>query len=358
MTTNTYHLPQLNFLDKTQQSENRLFITDGGLETDLIFQQGIHLPDFAAFVLLNDVMGVAALRRYFEKYVAIAHRYGVGLILESPTWRANSDWGDRLGYDAEALARVNQQAITLLHTIRLEAQNPTSVVISGCIGPRGDGYSPSSQMDIQSAQEYHTAQVETFALSCAANRADMVSALTMTYVEEAIGIAFAARKARIPVTISFTVETDGRLPSGQSLRSAIEQVDQATDCAPAYYMINCAHPTHFQQTVAVDEPWTERIYGIRSNASRKSHAELDDSDTLDQGSPVELGWQSVELAKSLPNLAVLGGCCGTDYRHIEAICQAYCSSMDHSITPSQKSPIEDSSAIDYHKEITLFDRSF
>ena len=212
-------------------------------------------------------------------------------------------------------------------------------------------------MDVQSAQAYHTAQIETFASVFAAKRADVVSALTMTYVEEAIGIVLAARKAGIPVTISFTVETGGRLPSGQSLGSAIEQVDQATDSAPAYYMINCAHPTHFQRTVAVNEPWTERIYGIRSNASRKSHAELDDSETLDEGNPTELGRQSVALAKNLPNLALLGGCCGTDYRHIEAICKAYFPSGGHSENSSAKNSLAEnhsvrsSSAENYQKEI-------
>mgnify|MGYP001795240249 CR=1 FL=1 len=306
-------LPQLS-------PNEKVFITDGGLETDLIFQQGIHLPEFAAFVLINDVMGRAALRRYFEKYVAIAREYNTGLVLESPTWRANRDWGERLGCDAAALTRINRDAITFFQEMRTEAAASVSpIVISGCIGPRGDGYNPDSYMDAHTAQQYHAPQVDVFERA----GADMVSAITMTYVEEAIGIAWAAQVAGIPAVISFTVETDGRLPSGRSLKDAIEQVDKETNATPAYYMINCAHPTHFQQVIAGNEPWCDRIYGVRANASQKSHAELDEAETLDDGNPQELGADYVALKEKLRNLTVLGGCCGTDYRHIKAICEAY-----------------------------------
>ena len=307
------HLPQLH----------APFITDGGLETVLIFHQGIVLPDFAAFVLLKDLMGRETLRQYYEKYVAIAQKYETGLILESPTWRASSDWGQRLGYTAKDLADLNRQAITLLQEIRAEGETPQSpMVISGCIGPRGDGYSPTSLMDATTAEHYHTEQIAAFKSA----GADMACAITMTYAEEAIGIARAARTAGLPIAISFTVETDGLLPSGQSLQAAIEQVDQETQSAPVYYMINCAHPTHFQSVLATAEAssseWTSRIYGIRANASRLSHAELDESETLDDGSPTELGRQYGELREYLPSLNVLGGCCGTDHRHIEEICRA------------------------------------
>ena len=306
-------LPQLS-------SNENIFITDGGLETDLIFQQGIHLPEFAAFVLLHDVMGRAALRRYFEQYVASAREYNTGLVLESPTWRANPDWGERLGCDAAALEKVNKKAIAFFQEMRAEAATSVSpIVISGCIGPRGDGYNPDNHMDAQTAQAYHTAQVEAFESA----GADMVSAITMTYVEEALGIAWAAQVAGIPAVISFTVETDGRLPSGQSLKDAIEQVDKETNASPAYYMINCAHPTHFQQVIAGNETWSDRIYGVRANASRKSHAELDEAETLDDGNPQKLGADYVALKEKLRNLNVLGGCCGTDYRHVKAICEAY-----------------------------------
>ena len=311
------NLPQLSSLDGP---DPRFFITDGGLETVLVFHEGIQLPCFAAFVLLKDVIGRETLRRYYEKYVAIAHQNNVGLILESPTWRASADWGQQLGYSTEDLDEINREAIALLQSMRAEHQTGrTPLVVSGCVGPRGDGYSPDSYMPAEMATHYHRPQISAFA----AAGADMACAMTMTYAEEAIGITRAAQAASIPVAISFTVETDGRLPSGQSLAAAIQQVDAATSSAPVYYMINCAPPTHFYSTLAGGEPWTDRIFGIRANASRKSHAELDESDSLDDGNPVELGAQYVQLKDRLRNLSIVGGCCGTDHRHIEAICRAY-----------------------------------
>ena len=130
------------------------------------------------------------------------------------------------------------------------------------------------------------------------------------------------RQAAIPVVVSFTVETDGRLPSGQSLGEAIEEVDAQTEGAAAYFMVNCAHPTHFADVLEDDGGRVERIRGVRANASAKSHEELDQSDELDEGSPAELAEQYVDLTTRLRNLNVVGGCCGTDHRHIAAICTA------------------------------------
>lgn len=302
------------------QMGSGLFLTDGGIETTLIFHEGLELPDFAAFVLLRDAKGEAALRKYFRAYAAIAARSQAGLILESVTWRASTDWAERLGYSGAALAEANRQAIHLLEEIREEFENgETRMPISGCIGPRGDGYNPATTMSEKEAQAYHAEQVETLART----EADMLAALTMTHAEEATGIVRAAQQAGMPIAVSFTVETDGRLPSGQTLEAAIGQVDAATASYPSYYMINCAHPTHFDHALAAREPWAGRIRGLRANASRKSHAELNDSTELDSGDPVELGAQYVRLKKErLPALNVLGGCCGTDHRHVEQIARA------------------------------------
>jgi len=301
------------------QLSSDLFITDGGIETTLIFREGLDLPDFAAFDLLKHDAGYQALEKYFCTYATLARNYQVGLILESATWRANPDWGTKLGYSSQALAQMNQKAIALLHDIRQKYETQLSrMVISGCIGPRGDGYIPADVMTADEAQHYHQTQIETF---CDAD-ADLVTAITMNYVEEAIGIARAAQSAGIPVVISFTVETDGKLPTGQTLKDTIAQVDSATNQAPAYYMLNCAHPSHFAEVLTAGEPWLGRIRGIRANASTKSHAQLNESETLDDGNPEELGSQYRELKDKLKNLNVLGGCCGTDHRHVEAICQA------------------------------------
>ncbi len=307
------------YRDQLPQLGNEVFITDGGLETVLLFQQGWELPDFAAFTLLDRPLGTEALHSYFSTYGELAKTYGMGIVLESPTWRASSDWGKRQDYDAPALAEVNRRAISLLEDIRdTYTTSRSPIVISGCLGPRGDGYSPDTRMTATAAQQYHQDQVNTFRDT----DADLVSAVTMTYPEEAIGIARAAQNAQMPVVISFTVETDGHLPTGMSLKDAIRMVDAATNSAPAYYMINCAHPIHFDRAILNQGAWVERIRGIRANASMMSHAELDESETLDEGNPQELGERFYHLKQQLPHLSVLGGCCGTDHRHIEAICQA------------------------------------
>lgn len=301
------------------QLSGDLFLTDGGIETTLIFHDGFELPEFAAFDLLKNDEGIDALRKYFRTYASIAREYQVGFILESATWRASSDWGVKLGYSAEELAEKNQQAIELLDEIRGEYQDEnTRMVISGCVGPRGDGYNPSDFMTEEEAKSYHAVQIETFSKT----NADMVTAITMTYLEEAVGITQAAKVSGMPVVISFTVETDGKLPSGQTLKDAIQKVDEATANYPAYYMINCAHPTHFEGVLAANEPWQQRIRGLRANASTLSHAELDEAEELDDGSPSELSSQYKELRNKLSNLNVLGGCCGTDHRHIEEIIKA------------------------------------
>ena len=295
------------------------FLTDGGLETTLIFHEHIDLPDFAAFHLLASAEGTAALRAYFMRYAALARKYSIGCILESATWRANPDWGHRLGYSPDGLDTANRAAIDMLVGVRSALEAPGSpMVISGCVGPRGDGYVPGALMSAEQAQEYHTRQIGVFARS----EADMVLAMTMNYVEEAVGITAAARAAGIPAVISFTVETDGNLPTGQTLRGAIEQVDAETGNGPAYYMINCAHPSHFAGVLADRGAWTDRIRGLRVNASRRSHAELNDSTDLDMGDPVELGREHRELTAVLKNVRVLGGCCGTDHRHVEEIVKA------------------------------------
>lgn len=297
-----------------------LFITDGGIETTLIFLEGQELPYFAAFHLFNTPDGESALRNYFRIYGELARKYKTGLILETPTWRSNPDWGSLLGYTTDALAEVNKQSVRLLEEIRSEYESESSaIIISGCVGPRGDGYAPDTTMSEIEAENYHRGQVETFADTAA----DLVTAITMNYVEEAIGVTRAAKRAAMPVVISFTVETDGKLPTGQTLADAIKQVDSATSAYPAYYMINCAHPSHFEHVVPGDESWTSRIRGLRANASRMSHAELNEATELDAGDPTELGREYAALRMlKLKNLNVMGGCCGTDHRHIEQIALA------------------------------------
>jgi S-methylmethionine-dependent homocysteine/selenocysteine methylase len=307
------------YRDRLPQLEGGLFITDGGIETTLIYHRGLELPAFAAFDLLKDEAGTEELRRYYAPYALLAREHGAGLVLESPTWRANPDWAAEIGYSLDELDAFNRKAIALMEELRTAYAGRAPIVISGCVGPQSDGYSPETTLSAAEAEAYHSTQIRTFADTTA----DMVTAITMTYADEAIGVARAAAKAGLPSVISFTLETDGRLPNGQALGEAIEQVDGETGAAPAYYMINCAHPTHFEDVLEAGAAWVARIGGLRTNASAKSHAELDEATELDEGDPADLGARHAALKGRLPGVNVLGGCCGTDDRHVGAICIAW-----------------------------------
>lgn len=307
MATYRTRLPQL---------DDKLFLTDGGMETYLCFQRGIGLPEFASFPLLDDATGRAEITAYMTPFILAALAQGAGFVLETPTWRANADWGAKLGYGPADLARINVEAVALMTDFRARNETPQSpMVISGNIGPRGDGYNPANLLSPDAAEAYHGAQIAVFAET----EADLVTAMTITHVGEAIGIARAAEKAAMPVVISFTTETDGRLPEGRPLAEAVAAVDDATGGAVAYYMINCAHPTHFADALDADASWVRRIRGLRANASTKSHAELDNATDLDEGDPQELGGQYRALRAAFPHFTVLGGCCGTDHRHVACI---------------------------------------
>lgn len=301
------------------QLGDQAFLTDGGLETTLVFLRRMELPFFAAFDLLKSDEGVEVLREYFDPYLEIARRYRRGFILETPTWRANPDWAEKLGYDSQALADANRKAVGLLLEIRRDRETPEMpLVISGNIGPRGDGYQPDRRMTAEEARLYHSEQVQTFSQT----DADMITAMTINYIEEAIGIVKAARDTSMPVVISFTVETNGRLPTGDTLGHAITRTDEATGGYAKYFMINCAHPTHFSHVLKSNTTWRERIRGLRANASMRSHTELDESTDLDAGNPEALGQEYRQLQALLPRLTVLGGCCGTDHRHLGQIAHA------------------------------------
>jgi S-methylmethionine-dependent homocysteine/selenocysteine methylase len=294
------------------------YLSDGGLETTLIFHKSIPLNDFAAFELLRNEEGKKVLEEYYKPYLSLAEKYKIGFVIESPTWRASSDWGFKLAYTHDQLFAMNKQSIKFIRELaRPFSQSLPHVIVSGNIGPRGDGYKANVQMTAEQAKVYHLEQTKAFALA----DADVVTAATITYSEEAIGIINAARSFHLPVVISFTVEIDGKLPSGESLQQAIERTDKETNCHAEHYMINCAHPQHFLHTLHSDGEWKKRICGIRANASIKSHAELNESDALDAGDRCLLADGYIQLFHLLPSLKVIGGCCGTDHTHIEEICK-------------------------------------
>lgn len=292
-----------------------IFLTDGGFETTLLFLEGFDLPYFAAFDLLKTEKGYNAIQNYYRRYLGIAKKFNTNFILETPTWRANPDWVEKVGYPKPAMREINEKAVRLLSGLRPEfAPDVKTILISGCIGPRGDGYVPGNSMTAEEAQNYHSAQIQALHEASV----DLISAITMNYAEEAIGITRAANAVNLPVVISFTVETDGKLPTGMTLKDAIEKVDENVRMLPIYYMINCAHPTHFLSELIAgqNEPWTKRIKAIRANASCKSHAELDESTTLDRGIPHDLGKEYKKLKDLFPHMNVFGGCCGTDEEHL------------------------------------------
>lgn len=297
-------------------SSHRPFLTDGGLETDLVFNDGCELPLFSAFVLLETEAGRAALRRYFDRYLDIAEETGRGFVLDTPTWRANAGWAGRHGLAPDDMRRINAEAVRMAHAIRASRSWHDRILINGNIGPAGDGYSADQKLSPEAAQEVHSPQIETFARE----GVDLAIALTMTHAGEAIGVARAAAALGVPAGLCFTVETDGRLPDGTSLAAAIAAVEEATGGTPLFYGVNCAHPTHFLGEL--DGAWRERIGIVRANASTLSHAELDQATELDDGDPHDFGRHYETLAARLPRLRIVGGCCGSDCRHVAAVARA------------------------------------
>lgn len=302
-----------------QLADDRVFLTDGGLETTLIFLDGVELPEFAACELLRTPEGTARLRRYYRSFLDLARDAGLGFTLDTPTWRANPDWTDRLGYDDATFEAVNRAGAALAIELRDEFDAPDfPVAIGAILGPRGDGYVVGERRTPEEARAYHRRQLAILADT----GVDFACILTLSHAEEAIGAVLAAGDVGLPIVVSFTVETDGRLPSGQPLGDAIGSVDAATDGAAAYFMVNCAHPTHLPADLDDGAPWTARVRGYRANASTLSHAELDASDELDAGDPDDLASRLVAARERLPQLTVLGGCCGSDLRHLTALAAA------------------------------------
>ncbi len=292
----------------------QLFLAYTGFETDLLFNHGAELPGFASYPLLENAGGRALLQQSYQSVMDLGARAGVGVILESTTWLANRDRGAAIGYSPAALRVANIEAIAFMDALRGTRDN---VLLSANVGPRADAYAPEERMDVTQATQYHAEQMEALSQT----KADLVSGYTLAYPEEAAGIALAAKQVGMPVVIAFTVETDGLLPVGVTLEAALAEVDQVTDSFPAYYMVNCAHPEHLRG--ALDGPMCRgRLRGVVANASRCSHAELDNAEVLDSGDPVEFGAQMADIARQFPQINVLGGCCGTDMRHLGELVDA------------------------------------
>lgn len=298
--------------------DSRVTLADAGMETYLIYREGIDLPQFASFTALATPEGRAALQRYYQPIIDVAARDRRTLLLDSATWRASADWGSLLGCSDSALDEANAAAVAFVADLRAAAGPTADIVLGGCIGPRGDGYAPSSGMTPTQSADYHAAQVASLARA----GAEFIAAMTVGDANEAAGMMEAAREVGIPAIAAFTIETDGRLASGESVATIIAETDRLTDGYAMFYLLNCAHPLHLERALASTDPELQRVRGIRTNASMRSHAELDTAKDLDDGDPPDLARRCADLVTTYPRLSVVGGCCGTDARHISAISEA------------------------------------
>jgi len=306
-------------MEQSLTSTSSEFLTHAGLETDLIFRRNVKLDYFCAFIMLRTEAGCQILNDYYHEFLTLAVKYNKNFILETPTWRSSMDWAAKLCIDQSELSDLNRKAITLMKKLKNEYSNQIeNLIISGQIGPRGDGYQISLQMGIVEAKNYHLMQLKTFQEA----GVEICTAMTINYIAEALGIVLAAKGLKMPIVISFTTETDGNLPSGETLEEAIKLIDTQTNEYPLYYMLNCCHPSHFySKLIKIEEKYLKRIQGIRCNASKLSHKELDVLEELDRGDLNELAELYLQIKKNLPFVRIFGGCCGTDSEHIKTICE-------------------------------------
>jgi len=294
---------------------DQVFLQYVGGPTDLIFNQGFDLPGFASYPLLETDVGRTALLNIVQQLIDMAREVGVGVILDTETWVANRDRGLAIGFTPEKLREINLASVEMIAGLQ-EKNNDVLTILSAQMGPRGDGYEAGDQMSVEEAEAYHTEQMKTLSQT----KADFISAFTLTYPAEAAGIVRAGQNYGMPVAVAFTVETDGRLTTGMPLEEAIAIVDEETESGAAYFLINCAHPDHFSDSLS-NGPWIERLRGVVVNASRCSHAELDEAKELDDGDPKELGVLVGNLRQRFPHFNIVGGCCGTDVRHMRNIAE-------------------------------------
>ncbi len=297
------------------QQSGRLMTSADGFETWMQYVDGFTLRHFCGFELLNDPRGAACLRDYHRKIVEAAVANGFGVINEGLHYRASKDWGTLIGFSREGLEEINIRGIEFYRDFAREYGTPeTPMIVSGAIGPKGDAHNIGRVPDAAEAEDYHADQILTMRKA----GVDQVTAMTFSGVEEAIGFCRAAKAAELPVVVSFFVARGGRLKGGESLQEAITRVDAATDAAPAYFMINCTHPTEFEAGLAAGA-WTARLGGFMPNAVAAETLDLCRLGHLEDGDPDELGGQMAELARRFTHANVWGGCCGTDSRHIGQI---------------------------------------
>lgn len=310
------HHGGLKMADFPPRLEGKFYLTEGGTETEILYKWGFELPEFAMFPLLDNPKADQVIRDIYRRYFDAAEKHQTGLLILGHDYRASPDWGAKLGYTTEGLADMQRRTIEFLDDVRREYVGRVSdVYIAGCIGPRGDAYGTGGDISEEEAEEYHSVQLTTLK----STQADMAIAVTFNNVPEAVGVIRAAHRIGIPIGVSLTLTTEGVLRSGPTLREAIEVIEEKTNGSAAWYGTNCSHPLEFASALADEGPWLERLRYIRPNAVKMEKVALCKLGHLEDGDPVELGEQMGEVASKFPSADILGGCCGTDERHLGEI---------------------------------------
>jgi S-methylmethionine-dependent homocysteine/selenocysteine methylase len=296
--------------------DGRFYLTEGGTETEVLYKWGFELPEFAMYPLLDNAEAHEVIKNIYRRYFEAAERHDTGMLILGHDYRASPDWGAKLGYSPEGLAEMQRRTIEFLDGMRREYEGRVrDVYIGGCIGPRGDAYGTGGDISEAEAEAYHSVQLTTLG----STRADLAVATTFNNIPEAVGVVRAAERIGIPIGVNLTLTTEGRLRSGPTLREAVETIEERTNGAAAWFGTNCAHPLEFAGALADAGPWLERLRCIRPNAVQMDQIALCKLGHLEDGDPVELGQQMGEVARLLPRADILGGCCGTDERHLGEI---------------------------------------
>jgi homocysteine S-methyltransferase len=305
------------------RSGEALFLTEGGIETELMYKWRFELPHVAVFPLLDNPDAVAVMRGIYRRSLDVAAAHGMSAMLTGLDYRASPDWGGLPGYSQEALVEANHQAIDFLRELAREYNDDLPrVLVGGIIGPRGDAYELNRTITADAAEDYHATQLTTLKQA----DVDFAAAMTFNNIPEAIGVARAATTIGVPLVISLTVDSTSRLKSGPTVAEAVETIDAETDGAPACYMLNCSHPVEFEPGLT-DGDWIRRLRGFRPNASKMEKIALCQIGHLEEGDPVELGRLMGDLARRYPHMDIWGGCCGTGTVHLgeiaKNVCKAY-----------------------------------
>jgi S-methylmethionine-dependent homocysteine/selenocysteine methylase len=306
-----------------KQRPNKLFLTEAGIETELMYKWGFEIPHFAMFALLENDQIVSTLRGMYRSYLDVAAKHEMSFLMGGFDYRASPDWAELLGYGPEALKEANLRCLDFHRQMGAEyASDVPEAVTMGCVGPRGDAYQLNRTISEAEAEDYHSVQLTTLRDA----KVPLVYAATFNNIPEAVGVVRAARRLGLPIALSFSLDSNSKLKSGPSVKEAIEAVDEATDRAPEFYAINCSHPVEFEPAL---EPgsWIERLRNLRPNASKMEKIALCKLGHLEEGDPIELGQLMGQLAKRYPHMDIWGGCCGTGEVHLEEIARNVCAAF-------------------------------